>query len=235
MAPKRQRKRKEKFNIQGGATIKTPMGLAISANAKANYALSQLNAEVKYKQFAFNPTSTLAGSIFLLNALNQGTGSHNERIGQSVRFKSIDLRILVDNHLTADLPVRYLLVRDRSPNGVMASIGDILDTSLVNPVRTFRNLDYTKRFTVLWDSVHVFTSKSNSSSNLRFIQHYVDLEDRAKSNSKGKQVNETNYGLGTAGSIADISENAYYFIAIGDDPTDGVTTNINVRLRYVDN
>ena len=211
------RKRSAKGGYEAGFSF-NPMTLAISANSKANYALSQLNAEVKYKQFAFYPTAQLAGSLTLLNALNQGTSGENARVGQSVRFKSIDIRMMIDNNDSTDLPVRYMLVRDRSPNGALPSIGDILDTSLANPVRTFRNLDYTKRFTVLWDHVEMMTSKTHASRNLVFRQKYIDLESKAKGKGKDKSVNETNYGLGTAGNITDISENAYYFIAIGDDP-----------------
>lgn len=229
------RKRTMRAGGSVGFKVRTPMGLAVQANAKANYALSQLNAEVKYKQFAFSAVSTSTGSITLINALMQGTSSENNRIGQSVRFKSIDLRMLVDNHATADLPVRYMLVRDRSPNGAMPTISNILDLTLSDPVRCFRNLDYTKRFTILWDSTHAFTSKTTSSNNLRFINKYVNLENKAKGKGKSKAVNETNYGLGAVGNISDISENAYYFIAIGGDPISDVDTSVNVRLRYVDN
>ena len=81
----------------------------------------------------------------------------------------------------------------------------------------------------------MMTSKSHASRNLVFRQKYIDLESKAKSKGNSKSVNETNYGLGNVGTIADISENAYYFISIGDDPVNSVSTSVNVRLRYIDN
>lgn len=135
------RKRKQTFGFQGGVSVKTPMGLAVQANAKANYALSQLNTEKKVKDGAISVSPPITGSIQLLNGLAQGI-TNTTRIGDSVRFTNLALRIRMDGHATTDSIVRLMLVRDKAPNGGLPSMASLLNTV---DVKSFRNLDWIKR------------------------------------------------------------------------------------------
>jgi len=229
-------------NYGGSASFEAKgYGLAVKANAKANYALSQLNTEKKYKDFTFSPTTTNATSITVLNSLSRGLEAENDRVGDSVRWTSLGFKMTMDNHATGDVGLRLLIVRDKSPNGSVATIDQIIDPNGGTNFRGFRNLAYTKRFDILWDKCYTFTSKTNSSVNLRCVEKYIDLQNRRiKKNknqyvNKGKNINETNYALGNAGNISDISENAFYLIAVGTDPTAGVELGVSFRGRYIDN
>lgn len=214
--------------------------MGASLNAKVNYALSQLNTEKKVHQFQVSSTATTAVPyIITINSLSQGTDNIN-RIGDSVRWSSIHLKYSLDNHATTDLRVRVLLVRDHSPGGVQAASTDILEGPGLG-VTDFRNLTYTNRFDILYDKLHVKPSKTTSSVNLTVHEKYIDLaKRRAKKNAKSfvdksKKINETNYALGNAGGIADISENAFYLVVLGDHPTDYCDGSYQLRLRFLDN
>lgn len=226
-------------NFSVGASARGNLG-PVALNAKINYALSQLNTEKKLHEFQVSSTATTAVPyVVTLNSLQQGT-TNITRIGDSVRWASIHLKYSLDNHATTDLRVRVLLVRDHTPNGVQALTTDVLSGPGLG-VTDFRNLDQTNRFDILYDKVHVKPSKTTSSVNLTVHEKYFDLaERRAKKNArsftpKSKKINETNYALGNAGGIADISENAFYLMVLGDHPTDYCDGSYQLRLRYLDN
>ena len=227
-------------HVRFGASVRASNAKLGAIDAKVNYALSQLNTESKVKEFAFSPANTSAGSVTNLVSLQQGT-SDTTRIGNSVRWKNLNFKMTMDNHATADLGLRLMIVRDHAPQGAAASVADIVNSTPAGAFKAFRNLDNTGRFDILWDKCYTFTSKTSSSVNLRCVEKYIDLaQRRIKKNknqyqSKGKNINETNYGLGNAGSIADISENAFYLVAIGTDATAQVDLGINFRARYLDN
>ena len=122
----------------------------------------------------------------LLNGLVQGT-SNTTRIGDSVRFKNISMRVAYQGHSTEDIWYRYMIVRDRAPNGSTASVTNVLSSA---SVQSHRNLDYTKRFTVLSDRVLYLPAGGNSVDG-GFTQLYLDLEKITKGNKKGKQKNES--------------------------------------------
>ena len=227
-------------DVRFGASVRASNPSLGKIDAKVNYALSQLNTESKVKEFAFNPANTSAGSVTTLVSLQQGT-SDTTRVGNTVRWKNLGFKMTMDNHATSDLGVRLMIVRDRNPQGAVATVSQIVNSVPAGAYKGFRNLDYTQRFDILWDKCYTMTSKSNSSVNLICIDKYIDLaERRIKKNKfqyqfKGKNINETNYGLGNAGSIADISENAFYFVAIGTDAVAQIDLGVNFRGRYLDN
>ena len=179
------RRYKKQYGMSVGGSIKG-YGLAISANAKANYALSQLNTEEKVIDVSGSAGGAPGGSMSLLNGLVQGT-SNTTRIGDSVRFKNISMRVAYQGHSTEDIWYRYMIVRDRAPNGSTASVTNVLSSA---SVQSHRNLDYTKRFTVLSDRVLYLPAGGNSVDG-GFTQLYLDLEKITKGNKKGKQKNES--------------------------------------------
>ena len=141
------------------------------------------------------------------------------------------MRVAYQGHSTEDIWYRYMIVRDRAPNGSTASVTNVLSSA---SVQSHRNLDYTKRFTVLSDRVLYLPAGGNSVDG-GFTQLYLDLEKITKGNKKGKQKNETNYGLGNAGTVADISENAYYLLMVSSAASNEPTFSWDIRLRYIDN
>lgn len=207
-------------------------GLAISANAKANYALSQLNTEKKVIETSGTPTQ-VGGTVTLLNALAQGTAV-NQRVGQSVRFTSLSLRVAFANTNAETIWMRYLLVRDDAPNGAIATVGQILQNG--NSVQSFRNLDYTKRFKILEDKVLTLPEASSTIGypGSGFNNIFLDLENM-QGRIKNKSKSESNYGLSNLGTIADISKGAYYLVLCTSAAANNVTFSYQSRMRYIDN
>lgn len=232
--PRQNYKRRDtKLGFQGGFKA-SGYGLALQANSKANFALSQLNAEKKQKDTSGSVVTSATGSITLLNGLVQGN-TVSTRVGNSVRFKNLAIRAAVANATAETIWLRYLIVRSEQPNGVAPTITQILQSA---NVQSFRNLNNVKRFTILKDKVLPLPyedAATGMASNPRFIEHYIDLEKRAKKKRKDKSANETDYGLGNAGTIADISVNAYYLVVFSSAVTNQPLFSYESRMRYVDN
>jgi len=243
MAPTKPKSYSRNIGFQGAVDIKTPMGLAIKANAKANYALSQLNAEVKMKELSTGHNITVTPTVNCLNALAQGT-SNGTRVGDSVRWTQIQMRARLDGHATVDNIVRLILVRDKQPRGSFPNYTDIYDgTPTITNVMQFRNLDNIKRFDILWDKFFVIPAQNSGSSHVRVIEKVWDLQNQTRSakkqarygNRPNKSINETNYGLGNTGGVADISENGFFLLTVGDNTASPVDFDTHIRMRYIDN
>lgn len=102
-----------------------------------------------------NVAITLTGSVSLLNALPQGTGSQ-ARIGSQASFNEVYYQYTLQNGATP-IPtvVRMMLVWDRQPNGsaTPATIADILQTA-TGPVPAYvaaNNLSNKHRFVIIAD------------------------------------------------------------------------------------
>lgn len=204
-------------------------GLAFQANAKANYALSQLNTEKKYID-ASGTANGSTGSVTFLNGLTNGTNSQ-QRVGQSVRFVNLSLRLAYAGHATEDIWYRYMLVHDKSPHGVSPAITTILNADSIN---SHRNLDYTSRFTVLCDKV-LFLPAGSGAIDGGFTNVFIDLAKKAKANSKLKSKYESNYGLSNTGLIGDVSEGAFYLVQTSSSATNEPIFSWESRMRFLDN
>lgn len=201
-----------------------------STAAMAAKALSMLNTEHKYVDVTGTPTQATA-SLTLLNPLSQGTTAET-RIGDQVKFKSLDMRIATSNGNAETIWMRYMIIKDNAPNGAVPTEADILaDTG--GPVQSFRNLDYGKRFVVYADKVLSYSAHNlaNSASQPSFINFHIDLE---RPKRRGDN-NITEYGLGNAGTIADISKGAYYLLCTSSAVSNNVTFSFGSRMRYIDN
>ena len=108
---KKPRRRDVKFGASGSFQNKL-----FKVEAKANYALSQLNTEEKVIDVTGSAGGAPGGSMSLLNGLTQGI-SNTTRVGDSVRFKNISMRVAYQGHASEDIWYRYMIVRDRAPTG----------------------------------------------------------------------------------------------------------------------
>lgn len=217
-------------NVKAGGSLSFQNRM-FKVEAKANYALSQLNTEMKEKDISFTASGAGGGSVLLLNGLQQGTSNTN-RIGETVRWKNISMRVAYGGHASENIWYRYLIVRDRQPNGTAATVGTILNAA---SVQAHRNLNFSKRFKVLADRT-LYLPLGDGSVDGGFTSLFIDLEKVRKAQpAKNKSANETNYGLGNAGTIADITENAYYLVQVSSATTNNPTFSGDIRMRYLDN
>jgi hypothetical protein len=161
------------------------------------------------------------GSLTLLNGLTPGTAI-NQRFGQRVHFTSgaLDVNSSVTATTGTDQFSRFLVVIDRQPNGAAPVITDVLTAvSVIAPI----NLSNRNRFIVVADRKFHLNASAEPGSQRSF--------------HLGMPAFVTNFNTGTAGTIADISTNSMYFIAIGDNAA-GVTAasdTVVSRLFFKDN
>ena len=86
-------------------------------------------------------------------------------------------------------------------------------------VTAFRDLDYRKRYTILWQ---------------RII--YIDADDPNRDWRMYKKLDmKTVYDDSSSGLIGDISTNSLYFGIISEFGTNSPGIDMDTRLRYIDN
>jgi hypothetical protein len=161
------------------------------------------------------------GVLVLLNGLAPGTAI-NQRLGQRTHFTSgaLDVNSTVTATTGTDQFSRFLVVLDKQPNGAAFAITDVLTAvSVIAPI----NLSNRNRFVVYVDQKFHLNASAEPGSQKSFHCRMPAFV--------------TSYNTGTAGTIADITTNALYFVAIGDNVA-GVTAasdTIVSRLFFRDN
>lgn len=205
--------------------IKKVGGMAIKA-------LSMLNSEEKNITFTKSSTiSTATSDITLINGLQQGT-TDSTRVGDDVRFKSLFIRMaILQNSLGGtSQPIRIIVLRDNQSNGAAPSGTNILTNA--NDYLSPLNLDYSRRFKILKDKM---ISVHQNGSAMQLLKWYFDLDkQQTHTGGKGSTQHRTDYGLGNAGTVADISTGAYYIVFLSNS-ADGPIVEYTSRMRYVDN
>jgi len=164
--------------------------------------------------------------LILLNGLAPGN-SASQRVGMKVAIRSVELRTCPHATSTSgqENTCRGLLVFDRQSNGTApAAITDILQAANVcSP----RSLTQRKRFKIVWDRMFGIGAASNSGTpQTRTIKAYI----------KFRRPVIVEYNAGTAGTIADISANAFYFCLFATEPS-GTSDSLGqtyIRVRYTD-
>lgn len=105
-------------------------------------------------------TNILSGGVIFssLNLIPQGT-TDTTRIGRKCTIKRIMMRGIMTNSAAADDGdvVRIIIYHDKQCNGTAATAVMILETA---DVKAFRNLDNSKRFTIIKDWYTAWNSHS---------------------------------------------------------------------------
>lgn len=176
------------------------------------------NISVEWKNSTAGTTVTpgTTSTLTHFNGLSQGNSS-TTRVGDKVKFKRLFIRgEVVINSAGSAVVVRLMVVRDRQPNGAIFGITDLL---VADSTIDLNNLKYGKRFKVYMDKKIPLSINGNRVAQFK---KYIPLNF------------ETDYSLGTAGTVADISKNSLYFILMSTDNTNKPTVTYNRRLRFID-
>lgn len=177
-----------------------------------------VNAEFKNVDTNSFVTAVAGGSVILLNGTTQGDGQTN-REGSSFKMTSLYLRYSTTANATASYNTyRVMLVMDRQSNGVAPGVTDILAT---NTMDSPRNLDYVKRFKVLYDQVN------NVGLNAK-PQDFYSFKLKLQTHVQCFQSSNT-------GTVSDITTNGLFLVILSDQATNGPSVNYYHRLRFVDN
>ncbi len=176
-----------------------------------------LNTENKYIDNSSSMgVSSTAGFTFL-NSLTQGN-SATTRLGDTVKFDWLQWNIVLTINAAATASrVRVCILRDEQSNGANPATTDYMNSGAVTSLTNFK--EETRFFT--------------------FVDEIVTLD------SNGPQVLclrgsknlgfHTNYGLGNAGTVADITKNSLFMYSVSNEATNTVSMEYNIRLLFVDN
>lgn len=130
---------------------------------------------------------------------------------------------------TDDGIARLCLVLDTQTNGVKMTATDCMKINVGSEIFSFRNLENTKRFKVLWDKKFVIPAKNmNEGAPLKFAAggtlRCFSINHRFK---KGLVVR----CAGTTAGVGNIKDNSLHIIAVTNQ-TDQIDLDYEVRTRF---
>ena len=184
--------------------------------------LNKMKAELKNLDVNISgSTDNTANPGILVNGIAQGTDIF-ERIGRKIVVRSIQFKGLAFQEEAADCTMRIMGVIDHQPNGVLATIEDVLDdVSGAVSVTHFRKLANRERFKIFFDKSINLSPK--------------DVNNGQYSFSFYKKCFVKTLYSGLNDGIADIATNS---IIIFTWSTEAALTapniGLRVRIRYVD-
>lgn len=186
------------------------------------------------KSFDGSKTSTTvssSGSIFdaSLNLIQQGAAENN-RIGRKCVVRSIHLRgrVLIANGTSAagtSDKCRIMVYVDKQCNGATATVANLLDSANVD---SFRNLDNSGRFVVLYDKFFCLNVPAMAGDNAGGV---ITAEANTQF-SLNKKVSIPLEFDASSGAITDLTTNNIGVLCIAADGQAKV--NYHWRLRYSD-
>lgn len=196
----------------------------MSTRSMARKALMSVDTENKYLDFFATATNIInTGTVVLLNGIDEGSDP-TQRIGRSIRMKSLLLRtrtITSDNAAVIAQVMRYMVVLDKQPNGVLANADEILNDisdNLAVPLTPLLPANF-KRFRVIRDFNVVMNKEGR---NLVVTKHFIRMNIKPR------------YGTGGA-TITDIATGALLLVVLSDDSvaTNAPVSSVYTRLRFV--
>lgn len=190
---------------------------ATKAMRMAGKALSLLNVEThRYDNNTAIASQNTTGTVHNLFGIPQGDDTGN-RQGNSIKLTRIDGRIAVFlNGVTAQTVCRIIIGIDHQANGANPAVTDVLAS---DDVYALRNMDKAKRFTILMDEVALL---SDSSDQIKWFEIHKPLDIHVEF-------------TGPTASLADVSTNNIFLIAVSTNAVSGPTVNRFVRIKYLDN
>ncbi len=128
---------------------------------------------------------------------------------------------IISQHATAvNTQMRCMIVHDKQTNEAIYTAADLLqDVTVSDSIVAPRNLDFGRRFQVLYDKVHVF-SDSGSTNTVKKVYKKLNIKLRFD---------------GSTPSIADLTQSSLSLFLISNEPSNTPLITFFVRLRYVDN
>lgn len=181
------------------------------------YMKSLMNVEWKYHDSIATGQMSSTGTVQVVNAIPLGNNK-NERVGQSVRIKSVEVKQNINGNNGADnTHFRCLLVYDKEGQ-TLPGINKILQDTTY-PTVSPRNMQNRKRFYILRD---IHRTMGDDGANTTQIDFFKKLDFH------------TIYDADT-GNIAAVSTGALYVVYISNHTAVGPDVTSYVRIRYLDN
>lgn len=175
---------------------------------------------MKYSDVTDTINVDTTGAIILLNGLTRGNDSDN-RIANRIRMLGAEFKGYVDTAANAAPQTgRILIVYDLQSNGTTPTMTDFLQLSAsISPM----NRDNLNRFIVLHDLMYTVQEHG-----VEYRQPHFSFVVEIQRNCL--------YGLGNAGTVADIVSGALYIVSIGSIANGADTGSLTFynRLYYYD-
>lgn len=203
---------------------------AVKALRLARRAWNSSDHERKFLDGQFNALDVepaVTAVLFFVNGIAEGV-SENQRIGERVRLKTLDLRFQFDKsaaNVNASTTCRFTILWDRQPNGGLATVAQVLETvtgtNNVLDMCSPYNAQNRKRFQVLKDARFTLNDGHNES---RVFHWRVPLRN------KTPQYN------GAGAAIGNVNTGALLMMILGDITQGGNVTvlDMTTRLWYVE-
>ncbi len=176
------------------------------------------NVEDKYLDTVVGTTVNNTGFTQLLNGLTQGNGVSN-RVGDSIRIVNLimNLSFTISASATTTFIRCIIFVDNESQGAAPSAFTNLLISANYNALY---NPAYSRRFKTQFDELVALNSGG----------------DECVVYSRDIKLNyHPRYGLGNAGTVADIATGSLYFVAISDQGTNLPAMQLNIRIMYVDN
>ncbi len=217
-------------------------------NEKRAYAIKmasldrKLNGEMKFADIetdgdAFSSTwSTMEDATNdSVSGVAQGDGE-SERDGRKYLIHSIHIRcrvrtVSVESATTpiSDFIGRIVLVWDTQTNGAQLTATDVMDGGGTDDCLSFRNLQHSKRFRILWDKRWVLKSSDTNEGSINLFANGIRTTGEMRYNKSFKKPIPVICSLTTA-VIAAISDNSLHIIGVANNT--GALLNMQVRMRF---
>lgn len=159
-------------------------------------------------------------TLLCLFAPTQGN-DFNNREGRKVWIKAIKIRGMVEwpavANLTAGIPanqVRLILVMDKQTNGAQLNGEDVIEsgTKASEPcIQEFQNPKFFGRFRVMWDRTYTRPNSGTSYDGTNIEAN--GCHQKFKINKKFKKPLLVHFNATNGGTVADIVDNSFHFLA----------------------
>lgn len=219
-----------------------------NVDAKQNVAIKNLQKkvrrinneiEVKWKDTQVDVQAMTPVAVpVLLNPLVQGDTSIT-RTADTIKATSIQMRgsVLLDADNLSGNICRVIIFWDRQPNGVAPVFSDVLDTTTItsatsNTIYAPYNLKNAPRFKILYDKAKAINVMQDLTTAAGTVVSAVPCTS-SYWKAKIPLNRECNYGLGNAGTIADISSNALFVLLLSDIPAASQPPNFTGGFRFL--
>lgn len=202
------------------------------------------NKFVDYEKTSTNTTNAVAGgeidpgTVLCLNGVAQGDGE-SQRDGRKYKMNSLhitgrlNLAANTDGaNLQSSVNTRLVVVLDKQTNGAQMNAEDCFVDPTAGALApyTFRNLENSGRFVVLYDKL--YTLNVNAASGNGTTNDTADLIKAFKINIKIPERYSQVNTKGTSAAVTDITDNSIHLLAWS-----GVDAKVSVayisRLRFV--
>ncbi len=183
------------------------------------------NTESKYVDTLFNGNTMTngIGNISLLNGMTQGV-TPSTRTGQSIKSMKLILDLICQVGATTPVNCRFLIIQDKGANGATTGVGSIFQAPVdgASDYSTSQRNVATVGYRIVFHCDEIFQLDTVQNTR-KVIRKTIPLRFHVA------------YNTGTAGTVADISENSLYLIALSSAGAGYPTFKGSVRYEYVDN